>query len=125
MIKMNRAWLLAAGLLVMAAPARAQTTDSAFAVSKSGLSLLRVNINGGAVFGGDWTGNSTGPRCTAGGSGTVCIPAEGAGTRMMWYPEKAAFRAGYINGTQWDDANIGLYSVAMGQSVRASGDNAV
>jgi hypothetical protein len=44
---------------------------------------------------------------------------------MMWYPEKAAFRAGYINGTQWDDANIGLYSLAIGQNVRASGDNAV
>jgi hypothetical protein len=125
MSRMNEAWLLAVGLLVMAAPARAQTTDSAFAVSRSGLGLLRVNINGAAVFGGDFTGNSTGPRCTVGGTGTLCIPAEGSGTRMMWYPEKAAFRAGYINGTQWDDANIGLYSVAMGQNSRASGDNAV
>ena len=42
---------------------------------------------------------------------------------MMWYPGKAAFRAGAINGTQWDDANIGLYSTAHGQDVRASGDN--
>lgn len=125
MNKMNRAWVLAAAVLVAAAPARAQAPDSAIAVSNGGYSLFRVNINGAAVFGGDFTGNSTGPRCTAGGSGTICIPAEGSGTRMMWYPEKAAFRAGYINGTQWDDANIGLYSVAMGQSSRASGDNAV
>nr|WP_240978967.1 tail fiber domain-containing protein [Longimicrobium terrae] len=44
---------------------------------------------------------------------------------MLWYPQKAAFRAGYVNGTQWDDANIGNYSVAIGQNVRASGDNAV
>ena len=117
--------LLAAALATLAVPAAAQVTDSALAVSRSGYSLFRVNINGAAVFGGDFTGNSTGPRCTAGGSGAVCIPVEGAGTRMMWYPEKAAFRAGYINGTQWDDANIGLYSVAMGQSSRASGDNAV
>lgn len=113
------------GAALAAAPAAAQAPDSALAVSKGSYSLFRVNINGAAVFGGDFTGNSTGPRCTSGGSGTVCIPAEGSGTRMMWYPEKAAFRAGYINGTQWDDANIGLYSVAMGQSVRASGDNAV
>lgn len=122
---MYRVPLAAAALLLLAAPANAQTTDSAFAVRQGSYSLFRVNINGGAVFGGDFTGNSTGPRCTSGGSGAVCIPVEGAGTRMMWFPEKAAFRAGYINGTQWDDANIGLYSVAMGQSVRASGDNAV
>jgi hypothetical protein len=51
--------------------------------------------------------------------------AEGAGTRMMWYPGKAAFRAGYINGTQWDDANIGLYSTAFGENVRAFGDNSI
>jgi hypothetical protein len=126
MSKMTRAWLLTAGLLAMAVPARGQQpADSALAVSRAGLGLFRVNINGAALFGGDFTGNGTGPRCTLGGSGVDCIPAEGSGTRMMWYPEKAAFRAGYVNGTQWDDANIGLYSVAMGQSVRASGDNAV
>jgi len=88
---------------------RAQTPDSAFAVSKSGSSLFRVNIDGGAVFGGSVTGSG--------------VPREGAGTRMMWYPGKAAFRAGAINGTQWDDANIGQYSVALGLDVRALGDN--
>jgi hypothetical protein len=56
------------------------------------------------------------------GSGN--IPVEGSGTRLVWYPQKAAFRAGSISGTQWDDANIGAYSVAIGQDVRASGDNA-
>ena len=56
---------------------------------------------------------------TYGGSGS--IPATGAGTRMMWYPNKAAFRAGYVSGTQWDDANIGSYSVAMGINNIASG----
>jgi hypothetical protein len=53
------------------------------------------------------------------------IPKEGAGTRFMWYPGKAAIRAGQINGTQWDDANIGLYSTAFGENVRALGDNAI
>jgi hypothetical protein len=127
MTTMHRSLVIAAGALAvaLAAPARAQAPDSAFAVSSGGTSLFRVNIDGGALFLGVYTGNSTGPLCTSGGSAVNCIPAEGAGTRMMWYPEKAAFRAGYINGTQWDDANIGLYSVAMGQNVRASGDNAV
>jgi hypothetical protein len=53
------------------------------------------------------------------GSGT--LPTTGLGTRMMWYPAKAAFRAGYVGGTQWDDANIGDYSVAIGASSMASG----
>ncbi|MEP7336260.1 MAG: hypothetical protein ABI977_00720, partial [Acidobacteriota bacterium] len=50
------------------------------------------------------------------------IPATGAGQRMMWYPKKIAFRAGSVNSTEWDDANIGLLSVAMGNSTKASGN---
>jgi hypothetical protein len=48
-------------------------------------------------------------------------PVSGAGTRMMWIPAKAAFRAGIINGDEWDDANIGLYSIALGNGPKASG----
>lgn len=48
-------------------------------------------------------------------------PQQGAGRRMMWYPGKAAFRAGYTDGTHWDNNNIGGYSVAMGYSTTASG----
>jgi hypothetical protein len=114
MIKMNRFWLLAAGLLVIAAPARAQTSDSAFAVSTGGQSLFRVNVNGTAFFGGTYNSGATDG-----------APVGGAGTRMFWYPGKAAFRAGAVNGTQWDDANIGLYSTAFGSDVRALGDNAI
>ena len=50
------------------------------------------------------------------------IPAEGAGTRFMWLPYKGATRGGYVNGTQWDDANIGYWSTAFGYNARASGD---
>jgi hypothetical protein len=106
--------IAAALLMVPGAALQAQTPDSALAVSRDGASLFRVNVNGGAVFGGTYAGNSA-----------TGIPAEGAGTRMLWYPGKGAFRAGGINGTQWDDANVGLYSVAVGESVRASGDHGV
>jgi hypothetical protein len=68
-----------------------------------------ANVNGIVSAGTEFSGN---------------IPVEGSGTRMMWYPGKAAFRAGTITGTQWDDANIGMYSVAFGNNVRASGDYA-
>lgn len=49
------------------------------------------------------------------------IPASGQGARMMFYPGKAALRAGYAGANQWDDANIGTYSVALGDSTIASG----
>ncbi|HEX2202226.1 MAG TPA: tail fiber domain-containing protein [Longimicrobium sp.] len=108
--------LLAAALVAgTASAAQAQTPDSAFAVSSGGVGLFRVNVDAGALWGGTYDGDISGEG----------VPAEGAGTRMMWYPRKAAFRAGYINGTQWDAANIGEYSVAIGQEVRASGSNGV
>ena len=53
------------------------------------------------------------------GSGTA--QDLGVGTRMHWYPKKAAFRAGYVNATQWDDVNIGTSSAAFGQDNTASG----
>jgi trimeric autotransporter adhesin len=40
----------------------------------------------------------------------------------MWMPYKGATRGGYVNGTQWDDANIGYWSTAFGHNARASGD---
>lgn len=55
--------------------------------------------------------------------GTGAIPAEGAGTRIMWYPGKAAFRAGRVMGDEWDDANIGRGSTAMGHNATASASN--
>ncbi|MEP6711713.1 MAG: hypothetical protein ABJA37_04810 [Ferruginibacter sp.] len=47
-------------------------------------------------------------------------PVQGPGRRLMWYPGKAAFRVGYINGTQWDQNNIGTYSFASGFGTTAS-----
>jgi Chaperone of endosialidase/Head domain of trimeric autotransporter adhesin len=49
------------------------------------------------------------------------IPLQGAGRRMMWYADKAAFRAGYVSGTEWNDNVVGKYSVAFGRNTTASG----
>ncbi len=49
-------------------------------------------------------------------------PISNAGRRMMWYPEKAAFRAGYTSGTHWNINNIGNYSFASGFNTIASGN---
>ena len=48
-------------------------------------------------------------------------PVSGAGTRMMWYPAKAAFRVGRIAANEWDKDNIGDYSFASGVNTKASG----
>ncbi len=57
------------------------------------------------------------------GSGQDLVTS-GAGTRFIWYPKKAALRAGYVDGNQWDDVNIGDYSAAFGNSTLASGSGA-
>ncbi len=49
------------------------------------------------------------------------VPISGPGRRMMWYPGKAAFRVGYVNGTNWDTDSIGYHSFATGFNTVASG----
>jgi Chaperone of endosialidase/Head domain of trimeric autotransporter adhesin len=51
------------------------------------------------------------------------IPIEGAGIRMMWYPGKAAFRAGQDDLAAWNDTNVGSYSTAFGRNNGASGNS--
>jgi hypothetical protein len=48
-------------------------------------------------------------------------PLSGAGTRMMWYADKAAFRVGSVSGNQWDKDSIGNWSIAMGENSKALG----
>lgn len=48
------------------------------------------------------------------------LPASGSGTRLMWHPDKAVFRAGRVNGTQWNNENVGDYSSAFGFNSIAS-----
>ncbi|MBL0144781.1 MAG: hypothetical protein IPP48_02510 [Chitinophagaceae bacterium] len=46
-------------------------------------------------------------------------PITGPGRRMLWYADKAAFRAGYVDGVQWDTDSIGVYSFAVGYNTKA------
>ncbi|MDD4900931.1 MAG: hypothetical protein PHS62_02340 [Patescibacteria group bacterium] len=75
-------------------------------VNNSANSTIVSVTDGGTVF---FTGTN----------GTT--PISGAGTRLMWIPGKKAFRAGSVDGSQWDDANIGDHSIAIGNSTTASG----
>jgi hypothetical protein len=52
-------------------------------------------------------------------------PVSGAGKRMMWYPDKAAFRVGTVDADQWDVNNIGLFSHAIGNNSKAAWVNTI
>lgn len=58
------------------------------------------------------------------GDPTTVLTTAGAGTRLIWYHNKASLRAGYVNGTQWDDANIRDRSVAFGRNNLVTAYNA-
>ena len=49
-------------------------------------------------------------------------PITGSGRRMMWYPDKAAFRVGAVSGDNWNKDSIGIYSFASGRDTKAIGD---
>ncbi|AXY73260.1 hypothetical protein D3H65_04385 [Paraflavitalea soli] len=102
-------------LLMLTLLTQAQVPDTLLAVRDASQNTrMSVHANGGLFVGGAY--NS---------SPFPGLVAEGAGTRLLWYPEKAAFRAGDVTGTQWDDANIGWWSVAIGEDTRASGESSV
>ena len=84
--------------------------------------LLQLHVQSGIRLQADTSGGLVAygkryPSCNV-------IPAAGAGVRMMWYPCKAAFRAGELTPAStlfWNDNNIGSWSWAGGQSTMASG----
>lgn len=107
--------------LALAIPARAQLSGSTLQVTET------------ATFGlapdpGSFEWRDNGILISKGivGNGTLQLSDQGAGTRLLWYPGKAAFRVGRITyGTMWDDANIGTDSIAMGWNGQASGSGSI
>lgn len=61
---------------------------------------------------------------SSGTFGSGAVAPTGSGVRMVWNPNKAAFRAGRAWNTDWDDANMGAYSAAFGSAI-ASGVGAM
>ena len=41
-------------------------------------------------------------------------PVSGAGVRLMWYPDKAAFRVGEVSDKNWDKDSIGRLLFCIG-----------
>lgn len=111
--------ILLIGLLTSINLVEAQTLNTVSGDQKinggTGTTTVRPNLKvegtGGVVFGGTQNLGS--------------IPVTGAGTRMMWYPKKSAFRAGRVIGNEWDDFNIGIGSFATGLANVAKGELSV
>src|SRR5215207_2911960 len=110
MNRVVRLAVLAAGaVLAAAAPATAQSD-------------ILLQLRSGSPAGDRFRVDSAGGMVALGQIGIGIIPASGAGWRMMWHPQKVAFRAGYADaGNQFDEANIGYYSWAGGALNIAAG----
>ncbi|RYF45794.1 MAG: hypothetical protein EOO39_50695, partial [Cytophagaceae bacterium] len=52
---------------------------------------------------------------------TGALPMTGPGMRLMWWPNRGAFRAGNAIATEWDSLNIKDHTFAFGNQVTASG----
>ena len=110
-------------------------TATAFVGDGSGLTNLSSGVSDHGLLSGladddhtqyvlaDGVRDATDGFAVTGTFGSGTIPTSGPGQRIMWYPGKAAFRVGSIFSDQWDDANIGVVSFAMGNSTIASGSN--
>lgn len=94
-------------MLLLATPVAAQ-----YSVGFTSLRLTSLNVADSSVL-----YSSPGNIPTIPGS----LRFWGTGRRMLWYADKAAFRAGYINASQWDADSIGSYSFATGINTQSSG----
>jgi len=90
---------------------------------QNGLNVSQANTM--AIMGGNVGIGTVSPGANLQVDGTVAFstgttPFAGIGTKLLWIPAKSAFRAGYVNSNQWDDANIGSYSFASGYNTKAN-----
>ncbi|MFL5539027.1 MAG: tail fiber domain-containing protein [Longimicrobiaceae bacterium] len=106
----SRTLAAAVALLALAAPAPAQSD-------------ILLRLRSGSPLGDRFRVDSASGFVAKGVLGVGIIPFTGAGERLMWHPNKAAFRAGSIGsaGTQWDDPNTGYYTWAGGYNTIALG----
>lgn len=77
--------------------------------------LARLHVADSCVL---FTGSATEPDLF-----TTENPPLVTGTQMLWYPAKAAFRAGYTQNSEWSRDNTGSFSFATGYNCIAKGTN--
>jgi hypothetical protein len=110
--------LLSAALL-------AATLAAGLATPAAAQSDILLRLRSGSPAGDRFRVDSAGGVIARSFLGIGIIPQTGAGERMMWHPFKAAFRAGGVDNTQWDEANVGFYTLAAGYNTIASGNYSI
>lgn len=94
------------------------TLDEAYDEGGAGAGAIITATDGAVTVAGEDGFAVTG---TAGvGDG---ITLSGAGSKLFFNPNTGSFRAGQIDGTQWNAANVGDRSVAFGNNNTASGNS--
>ncbi|WP_430467326.1 hypothetical protein [Winogradskyella ouciana] len=92
------------------------TLDQAYNEGGAGAGKEIIANNGAVTINGTDGFFVTG---TYGFGNTIDDEITGTGTRMFFNPRKAAFRAGYVSGNQWNNANVGDNSAAFGYNTQA------
>jgi len=107
-----------------AGPWATGSTGTEYVYTDRAIGVSAIPFNSAFLFNG--TGFSNGGTVVFSGTLNTATPAQLptllTPVRMLWYPNKAAFRAGSATGEQWDRENIGNYSAAFGYNPTASGD---
>jgi hypothetical protein len=86
---------------------------------------ILLRLRSGSPLGDRFRVDSASGFVAKGFIGIGIIPFTGAGDRTEWHPFKAGFRTGGVDGTQWDDANFGFYSLASGYNTIAQGNYSI
>ncbi len=58
-------------------------------------------------------------------TGTSSVPSAGSDSQLYFDVQSSSFRAGQATAAQWDDANVGNYSIGIGYNATASGSGSV
>ncbi len=95
-----------------------------YSVNAQEVGIGTTTPNSQAILHIDVGASTTKGLLITGTSFTGTVPDLGGGARLMFFPGKAAFRAGYIGTTEWNNVNTGYASVAMGESTIASAHHA-
>jgi len=110
------------GILRAALAAAALVSVVGHAAPAAAQSDILLRLRSGSPLGDRFRVDSAGGTLAMGSLGIGIIPQTGAGERMMWYPFRAVFLAGGVNGTNWDDGNLGFYGAAFGFNTTLKGN---
>lgn len=98
------------------------TLDQAYDFGGAGTGKTILATNGAVAINGEDGLVVSG---IIGSGNNIDTDVSGPGTRLFFNPNKSAFRAGTIDGTQWNDVNIGNNSTALGNNTMASGNQSI